>query len=127
MSERVKVEDISAAFDRILSNYANATTETCKDAIAETAQETVKELRNVHVAGAEKYGSWDNYRKSWKSKKTKQGLETTIYNEKYYRLTHLLEKGHAFKNGGRAKAFPHIAPIAEKAEESLLNKVKNGL
>ena len=127
MSERVSVDQITAAFDRILSNYADATEETCKEAISATAKETVNELRNVHVSGAEKYGSWDNYRKSWKSKKTNKGLETTIYNEKYYRLTHLLEKGHAFKNGGRAKAFPHIAPIAEKAEESLLKKVKNGL
>ena len=127
MSERVRVDDITAAFDRILSNYVNVSTEVCEKAISETTKETVNELHNVHVAGSEKYGSWDNYNKSWKSKKTNKGLGTTIYNEKYYRLTHLLEKGHAFKNGGRARAFPHIAPIADKAEETLLKKVKNGL
>lgn len=40
-----------------------------------------------------------------------------------YRLTHLLEKGHQLKKGGRSighvKAIEHIAPVEEKAAEQL--------
>ena len=45
------------------------------------------------------------------------------YNDKHYQLTHLLEKGHALVNGGRARAFPHIGPVAERAEENLIDNI----
>ena len=62
------------------------------------------------------------------------GLHGEIENKTEYRLTHLLEFGHAIRRGGRkigdARAFEHIAPVAKKAEENLtkniIKRVENG-
>ena len=43
----------------------------------------------------------------------------------HYRLTHLLENGHALRNGGRARAFPHIIfgeKLAQERMEELCEK-----
>lgn len=37
----------------------------------------------------------------------------------HYRLTHLLENGHALRQGGRARAFPHWSYGEQAAEETL--------
>lgn len=48
----------------------------------------------------------------------------------YYRLPHLLERGHAKRNGGRTQAFPHIEKNTEKAQKRFEDRVeeiiKNG-
>lgn len=130
MSE-VTINNFDKKVMEILDVFANATDEICKDAVEATTKEVVYELRSVNVPGAGKYGSWDNYNKSWKSRKETKNKyyhhQNTIYNEKYYRLTHLLEKGHAKVNGGRTQAFPHIAPIEERAEKELFRRIKEGV
>ena len=42
----------------------------------------------------------------------------------HYRLTHLLENGHACVNGGRTKAVEHIA-AGKQAAEQLLDREVN--
>ena len=56
--------------------------------------------------------------------KRKNKFGKVIHNKTHYQLAHLLENGHALWQGGRAQAFEHIAPIAEKAEEGLLKNIK---
>ena len=48
-----------------------------------------------------------------------------LYNAKYYNLTHLLEKGHPLRSGGRARAFPHIKPVEEELNDKFLKGVEN--
>ena len=70
------------------------------------------------------------YAKSWRTKKTKESsteLEVTVYSPSRYMLAHLLEHGHAKRNGGRVRAIPHIAPAQEAAEEQLLADIERGL
>ena len=70
------------------------------------------------------------YAKSWRTKKTKETsteLEVTVYSPSRYMLAHLLEHGHAKRNGGRVRAIPHIAPAEEAAEEALLRDIERGL
>ncbi|MCD8174409.1 MAG: phage portal protein [Phascolarctobacterium sp.] len=44
-----------------------------------------------------------------------------------YQLAHLLEKGHALRQGGRAKAYPHIAPAEEAGETMLVQLIEKAL
>lgn len=129
MSKKVKVDNLAKAIMTELDNFKDVTEEACDKGVSETAKEAVSELRNAHPAGSGKYGSWDkSYNKGWKVMQTKTDKryhrKATIHNATDYQLTHLLEKGHALRSGGRTQAFPHIAPVAAKCETELLNNIK---
>lgn len=49
----------------------------------------------------------------------------TIYNYKYPGLPHLLEYGHANRNGGRTPGHVHIAPVEEKINADFERKIEN--
>jgi hypothetical protein len=55
------------------------------------------------------------------------GASAVIYNEKYPGLVHLLEKGHALRNGGRTAAKPHVAPVQEWMNEELRKRIKEAI
>lgn len=131
MSKKIKVDELSNVIKEYLENFKDVTEEACEEGVLTTADEAVKELRSAHPSGSGDYGSWDEYNSSWKKRKEKKtknkGILAIVYNEKHYRLTHLLEKGHATVNGGRTRAFPHIAPVEQKCEENLLRNIKKNI
>lgn len=132
MSKKVKVDDLSKAILDELKKYEGVTEEACDKGVSETAKTALKALRNAHPADSGKYGSWDkSYNKGWTVMQTKTdrryNRKATIHNATDYQLTHLLEKGHAKVNGGRTRAFPHIAPVAEMCESELLKTIKKYL
>lgn len=124
---KVSVNELAEAISNTLREYADVTEEAAQKGVEQTAKEAIEELHSAHPAGSGKYGPWDKYNAGWVIKKEarkKTGSSVVIHNATHYRLTHLLENGHALVNGGRAKAFPHIAPVAEKAEDNLLKNIK---
>ena len=93
-----------------LMSYKDLATEDMKNAVRKAGKVTKKEIQ----ANAPK--KTGEYSKSWSVKTTKENaesLELTVYSPKKYQLTHLLEKGHAKRGGGRTAAQPHI----ERAEQ----------
>ena len=127
MSKKVKVDDLAKALIEELQNYEGVTEEAAWNGVVETSNDALQQLRNAHPAGSGEYGSWNTYNRGWKILKTKRDKTATIHNATDYRLTHLLEKGHAKVNGGRTRAFPHIAPVAEKCEDELLANIRKQL
>ena len=132
MSKKVSVDDLSNVILEYLENFKDVTEEACKDGVLTTAEEAVKELRSAHPARSGKYGSWDKYDKGWTKRsstmKTKEkGILAVVYNKDHYRLTHLLEKGHALVGGGRTQAFPHSAPVEQKCEENLIKNIRKNI
>ena len=131
MSKKVKIDNLDNAIMDILNDYRNACDRNADEAVNVTAKEAVQELRAAHPGGSGQYGSWNAYNKGWtimqtvRDKRERKGA--TIHNRDHYQLTHLLEKGHAKVNGGRTRAFPHIAPVAEKCEDKLLQRMIRGL
>lgn len=124
MSKKVKVDDLSKAILEELKNYEGVTEEAAWNGVSDTSKTALQELRSAHPSGFGRYGSWDKYNRGWTVKKTKRDKTATIHNATDYQLTHLLEKGHAKVNGGRTRAFPHIAPVAEKCEDELLRNIR---
>ncbi len=66
------------------------------------------------------------YAKGWAVKPQRSGgqKQYVVHNKTKYRLTHLLEKGHAKKGGGRVAGIPHIAPAADRHIKDLVSGIQ---
>lgn len=90
------------------------------------AKDTVERLK----ATSPRRPNGGEYARTWRRKKTKDGTGWVVYNKDNYRLTHLLEYGHAVHNqygatNKRAAAHPHIKPAEQegaKEFEELIRK-----
>lgn len=98
----------------ILKNYSDGIQEEIELLAEDIADEGVKKLKNTKNVYKVRRGK---YNKNWRKKVEKgfNDIQVTIYNAKYGSLTHLLENGHATRNGGRTKKFKHIKPVEEYA------------
>lgn len=115
-----------------LNAYKDVTTEAMISAVLKTSNEAVKQLQNAHPPGSGKYSSWDDYNKGWTASrdqkaKGKYKYDMVVHNKSKYRLTHLLENGHAIVAGGRTKGktnkFEHISPVAQLCEDLLMDNI----
>lgn len=124
MSVKVKPEDITKVLNETLKEYEREVEKTFGQCGKEVADDVVNKLHMVS------FGKYDRgkYSKSWAVKEEKGFMgypRYIIYNEKHYRLTHLLEYGHVLKNGtgvvgkGEVGAIPHIKPMEEWVQEQL--------
>ena len=95
--------------------------EKLKDLIQENAPERKRKKIKKRRKG--------KYKRSWKVKITSDRFsyyEATVHaSGDEYRLTHLLEKSHASRNGGRVAARVHIKPARDQIEKEYLEGVKN--
>lgn len=99
-----------------LQQYSNNVEQKVEVATEDVANMAVDKLKQNSL---KKTG---NYAKSWT--KTKQGKKQIVHNKKHYRLTHLLEKGHAKVGGGRAEAKIHIAPVENQVINEFIERVE---
>lgn len=128
----IDIDKLSIEVMKSLELYREATIEIVEEAVKETAKDTVKELKFTSPVGTS-----GDYAKSWRCKRDKEAngknrYNMIVYSQKPdYRLTHLLEYGHAIRSGGRtvgsAKAFPHIKDAELHAEKRLLNRIQKGI
>lgn len=117
----IKADELAEAIGKELNAYFDEVSKDVKSAVQSTAQECVSEIRRLSPKRTKRYS------RSWGTSEVvnRRGtIKIIVHNKKYYRLTHLLENGHAKKNGGRVEAIPHIAPAEKNAEINLLKKVE---
>lgn len=103
----IKPEDFAKELEKQLLDYSDVVIEIVDDVTHQVGDLVMEEIKN-HITFDEKTG---DYIKSFslKSTKTRTNRSRIWYVLKpHYRLTHLLEKGHALLSGGRSRAFPHI-------------------
>jgi len=121
----ISVDNLADAIMEELLNYSEEVTEKVKNAADIVAKE-VNEVIKAKVTFEEPTGK---YVKAFRIKTT----VNTKYNKTntwhvtngQYRLTHLLESGHALRGGGRTRSYPHIKfgqELAEKRMEELTRK-----
>lgn len=115
MSKTVSIKDLEKALNDYLQDYVEDIEDDVENVTDSITKEATKELQQVSPRGK---GSRSNpYYKGWtrqKNRKIRGRYVIAIHNKTNYQLTHLLEFGHATKNGGRTKAIPHIRPTEEK-------------
>lgn len=114
MSVKIEPKDLRSAVNNLLTDYTDDVADAMAEAVTRTADEVVTKLRNTNAGFNDK-----KYSKGWTSKIVRHRLfsEAVVYNKPHYRLTHLLEFGHAKRNGGRTRAFPHIAPVNDQVPQ----------
>lgn len=124
MAVTISPDQLAATVSEILSEYA----EDCSEVLEESVKKATKDAAN-ELKSAGSFEGTGKYRKGWRAKveKTRLGVEGVTYNAAMPGLTHLLEHGHAKTNGGRTRAFPHIAPVNEKAQEQVLEELERKL
>lgn len=123
----IKIDGLADAIEDVLQEYSKVTQEAMQRAVDDTARDTVERLKET----SPKAPGGGAYAKSWAEKATgtkRAGVyQKTVYNKAHYRLTHLLEKGHATVNGERTAAQPHIAPAEEAAIEQFERELRDGI
>ena len=118
--------DLSGSIGRVLTWYNAAANEALLEAINEVSRESVRKLKS---ASRENFKG-TKYAGGWTSEKDKGRLThgAVIYN-RYPGLPHLLEHGHATRNGTSRTDFKdtpgrvHIEPVATWAEDEVLDRV----
>ena len=121
---KTPIDKLSAEVERILTEYAEDTTKTVDDLAVEMAKKGAKALKG-ESAGA--YGG-GKYSRGWKVTVEESRLGTTaVIHNTTPGLPHLLEHGHAKRNGGRVAGRVHIAPVEEKIVEEFKKAVSKAL
>lgn len=124
MSKTIKPDELQKAIEDYLENYVEDITEDVEETTDTLTKEAVQEIKQTSPRG--KCSREKPYWKGWNRQKgkTNRGRYTVkIHNRTNYQLTHLLEFGHATRNGGRTKAIPHIRPLEEKYKKLYEQKI----
>lgn len=120
----VKIGDLAKAVMKELDNYGVAVGLEVEKVSKEVAADTAKMLNKTSPKLTGDYAaSW-----TYGTGETKRKHTMVVHAEKpEYALTHLLEKGHQKRGGGRTKAIVHIAPAEEAAVDELEKELRTRL
>lgn len=128
-SIRVGIDGLSGALDKILTQYGDEVGEKMAEIVPKVAAKGAKALREESKKTFGSPSGKNRYAKGWKYRTEKGRLRTTatIYNAKVPGLPHLLEHGHANRNGGRTPGRAHIAPVEQVVVERFEKEVEEKL
>lgn len=118
------IDQLAAEIAKSLADYSQEVVEKVNISSEKVGKAAVKRLKET---SPKRYGK---YAKSWAVKtEPAAGQPNTqiIHNKDHYRLTHLLEHGHAKKGGGRVDGIPHIRPAEEQVIQDFTREVEEAI
>lgn len=111
----ITANDFNESIQALFDEFGDEVEYAMEEAMRLTSLDVVKELEK---GGS--YNGGEEYNRGWDSKQVKKGY--TVYNANKPGLAHLLEFGHAKQNGGRTRAFTHIAPVNDDVGNKLTKR-----
>ena len=110
------MKNIADEINKALREFTSEVEEGLEEKKKQAAKNAVKELKQKSPRDT------GDYARGWRSKKV--GNAYVIHNATNYQLTHLLEKGHAKRGGGRVPGIPHIRPVEMQTIEEFQKEVE---
>ena len=121
----MNIVDLQAQVEQLLAEYGKQCSNVVNEAVHEVSKEALKKLKK------ESPKRTGLYSKGWKVKKTdyKFAANDILYGKEAstYAIAHLLEHGHAKRNGGRTAPMPHVAKVEDWARKELVDTVEKKL
>lgn len=114
--KRIQADQLTSAVNEIVVDYKEGVEQSIGEAAVKAAKEGRQTLRQTSPKNT------GHYARGWSYGKKKNGAR--IYNKTDAPLVHLLEYGHALRQGGRSPAIPHVKPVRDDIAKLFENEVK---
>lgn len=121
MANKISIDDLAKTIESEVRNWTKDVVDDIDDITNDITKIGVKTLR---VTSPKRRG---DYAKNWTYQKLKNGERVIFQKSPTSRLTHVLEKGHAKRNGGRVAPKVHIAPVEEELVANYISRVEKRL
>lgn len=119
--------DFADVVQKCLDEYGDACTEALTEIVPKVAKDAAKRLKQNSPKKSGKYA------KGWTTtvEKGRAWVAATVHGKSgTYQLAHLLEHGHATRNGGRVGGRTHIKPVeswaVDEVGDRLTEKLEGG-
>jgi len=125
MTKTINIDRLAAEIAKGLREFSGEVVEKVDISSERIGKEAVKRLKQTSPKDS------GDYAKSWTmtTEKAVGQPHNRIVHAKapHYRLTHLLEHGHAKVNGGRVEGIPHIRPAEEEVIKQFMAEVEEAI
>ena len=125
----IKIDQLAAEIAKELAKYSQEVVEKVNISSEKVGKKAVKQLKRTSPRRPPPIGG--KYAKSWTmstEKEIGQPHKRIIHAKApHYRLTHLLEHGHAKVGGGRVEGKPHIRPAEEMVIKEFVAEVEEAI
>lgn len=126
MGRKVPVDRLASEVNKILQDYGENVQQNLGEIVTAMSKKGAATLRSQ---SRQTFKGTGKYAKGWTSQAVTGRLSAqgTIYNKDMPGLPHLLEHGHANRNGGRTPGRAHISTVEEALIKEFEQKVKSKL